>query len=137
MLGSPTRDSNATVENWMKIIKIETLGRMKRLHVRKFVRNCHLILKGRLKENGPQKTPQMEQRQMQKGKELSKMSQKKLQNRGTRQKKPSKTILHFSTRHQRRFPRQRRTETPNRKTRRFLLQRKKVDQNQMLNQCQL
>ena len=51
MLGSPTRDSNSTVENWMKILKIDTLGRAKRLRVGKFVRTVHITLIGRLKEH--------------------------------------------------------------------------------------
>lgn len=45
---SLTRESNAHVENWMKIVKCDTLQKDVRLRAGKFVRKLHVNLKGRI-----------------------------------------------------------------------------------------
>lgn len=48
--GGINRDTNSTVENWMKIVKQDTLIIKKKVRVGKFVRVMHTVLKGRLAE---------------------------------------------------------------------------------------
>ncbi|CAC5413778.1 unnamed protein product [Mytilus coruscus] len=45
---STTRESNAHVENWMKMVKCDTLQKDVRLRAGKFVRKLHMNLKGRI-----------------------------------------------------------------------------------------
>ncbi|XP_053374366.1 uncharacterized protein LOC128546961 [Mercenaria mercenaria] len=45
-----TRDTNANVENWMKIMKVDTLGGKKKIRIGLFARHAHKTLKGRLRE---------------------------------------------------------------------------------------
>ena len=46
----PTRDTNATVENWMKLVKKDTLCDNLRLKPGVYARKMHQTLKGRIKE---------------------------------------------------------------------------------------
>jgi hypothetical protein len=89
-----TRDTNATVENWMKIVKKDTLRGERRLKAADFIRFMHPILKGRVRAFACKLDSKVKRRRLSKERSVDAepsqmfLSQETWKSRGTRRKGP-------------------------------------------------